>query len=392
MKKTATIILLAVMQLAFSCVYPYDTQLEGEDMDIVVLEGDIVIGGNSSVRISKVNTFSDENSYGEIKAVGSAWVEDDQGTIYKPSSGDNTGYMVIPTENAVPGRKHRIKAQVEGKTYVSDWIESLTPPGIEDISFSLSKDSTMVEVRATLLPGSEGTGYIGLSFEETWEFHTAYECKYELDTLSWEVSERRSPYPNYWCWRSNNSAGLTLLDYTEIGIDKVEEFLVQSFLRTNERNHRRYSVKVNAVTLPAATYRYLKNLEDITNGSGSLFSPNPGEMSSNIACESDPDRRVMGYVVSSLQTSSRAFLDSRYYSPTTPYTGYLYIPERTMATPPDMELFEFEYSLGSYPVDFMSLPRGENGQDVEGVYWGPFRCVDCIADGGTKQKPDFWDQ
>ena len=236
-------------------------------------------------------------------------------------------------------------------------------------------------MEAAVNGGEAATGYIGLTYEETWEFHTDYLCRYELDTTRWRVYERTTEYPNYWCWANAASTDMTLVDYTQISGDRIVEFPLHSFPRTSGRNHKKYSIKVNAVTLPAATYRYLKNLQDITQGSGSLFSPNPGEMASNIICESNPDLSVLGYVTTSLSTSKRAFLDSRYYTPLMPPTNYLFISEN----------FKEDYEYGYYPVDLMILPRGENGEDVEGVYWGPLRCIDCIEAGGTKEKPDFWE-
>ena len=378
MKKS--LIIIASLFVLASCVYPYEATLKGTEQDIVVLEGSIVVGGVSTVKISKMRPI-DTDSFIPGKTKGTAWVEDDQGGRYNSSSTEASNLINIPMENARSGRKYRMMATVEGETYASDWMDIVPPPVIEDVTFSSSNRSTDVIVGVTLNGGEAATGYIGLTYEETWEFHTDYLCRYELDTTRWRVYERTTEYPNYWCWANAASTDMTLVDYTQISGDRIVEFPLHSFPRTSGRNHKKYSIKVNAVTLPAATYRYLKNLQDITQGSGSLFSPNPGEMASNIICESNPDLSVLGYVTTSLSTSKRAFLDSRYYTPLMPPTNYLFISEN----------FREDYEYGYYPVDLMILPRGENGEDVEGVYWGPLRCIDCIEAGGTKEKPDFWE-
>ena len=31
-------------------------------------------------------------------------------------------------------------------------------------------------------------------------------------------------------------------------------------------------------------------------------------------------------------------------------------------------------------------------EDGSEIGWGPLSCIDCVAAGGTKEKPDFWDE
>ena len=52
MKKIAT--LLAVLSLATACIYPFQPDFENEDVlgDILVVDGNILIGEESTVRIS----------------------------------------------------------------------------------------------------------------------------------------------------------------------------------------------------------------------------------------------------------------------------------------------------------------------------------------------------
>ena len=77
----------------------------------------------------------------------------------------------------------------------------------------------------------------------------------------------------------------------------VSGYPLLSFPRTDNRNHRRYCVNVKARTLSPKTYRFLKNLQDISSGGDNLFTPEPGEIAGNLHCESDPDRMVLGYVL-----------------------------------------------------------------------------------------------
>jgi len=89
---------------------------------------------------------------------------------------------------------------------------------------------------------------------------------------------------------------------------------------------------------------------------------------------------VLGYALFSFATSKRAFLDSRYLKPSPPAAL-------------DYPLANFY--TGLWKIGYLPLVENKPGYDpkVEGPYgWGPRRCYDCTAAGGTKTKPDDWDE
>ena len=178
MKKLIAIITIFVGLT--SCIYPYDPDIKGTEDDILVLQGNIVAGGMSSVYLSWVRPLG-EGRY-IPQAMGTAWVEDDEGKVYGPTSQEPSSGIQIPMDNASAERKYRMKAEVGENVYFSDWLEPMAPPEIEDVSFRISVDSAMVEVTVTLNGGEQGTGYVGLTFDETWEFHADYQGQYYLDT------------------------------------------------------------------------------------------------------------------------------------------------------------------------------------------------------------------
>ena len=66
-----------------SCVYPYNVDLEDEQKYIPVLEGDIIVGGVSTVNLSTVTSLYDIDPYqGVIR--GRVRIEDESGRTYEP--------------------------------------------------------------------------------------------------------------------------------------------------------------------------------------------------------------------------------------------------------------------------------------------------------------------
>lgn len=384
MKKIFAYIVLCIT-LA-SCVFPFEATLDGTTEDVITFEGRIVVGGVSTIRFSKVYT-SEDNDFVTIE--GTAVIEDENGKEYKSSQAVPSSYLEIPMEDADPDLKYRMKAEVNGKTYVSDWLDSLEPPIIKNVS--ISPDDTDVNVILEMDSGKDATGYIGVAYNETWEFHTEFKSLYYAEKISMSKIEYRlrpEEYENYWCWRIVSHPGTTLVDYADTWKDGSGEFRLQSFPRSNERNHKKYCIEIKAVTLTEPAYIFLKNLQKISEGDRSLFSPNPGEVSSNVFCESDPDQKVTGYVIASQVASTRVFMDSRFYKPEAPSIVSLFLPN---PREPNTREISVDFQRENLPVDSLSLPKGNYGRFISAFYWAPLRCVDCIVAGGTKEKPDYWD-
>ncbi len=365
-----------ILAMVSSCIYPYDPDLEDRSDEVVVIEGSIVIGGNATARLSKMSPLS--GSATPAYVTGTVTVEDDGGNVYASSAGPGQT-VTIPMKDASPDGKYRMRAVVDGKEYVSDWMTALSPPEIKSVSFTADDD--LVYVTASLDGGKDPTGYLALSFEETWEFHVDFICWYQLDTMNWKMSRRNEMYPNYWCWKTESSKVTTLVDYSEMEGNRVESFPVRQFSRFDNRNHRKYSINIKAFTLPKETYRYLKNMNEHSSGGGSLFTPNPGEMVSNVRCESDPGQAVVGYVTAALVSSHREFIGDEYFKYVAPQLTSLVIPRESE--------FMYYYHQGYYPIDNMVFDFGD-GNVQTGTAWGPLRCIDCVVAGGTREKPDFW--
>ena len=392
MKKTLHI--LATLLCAASCIYPFDPVVDQAPEGVLVVEGDIIIGGTSKVRLGMMSSLYSNTLSGAAVDMNAAdvWIEDDTGTVYKgdpegPGGAIYYGWSpysyqyVMATENAPGDRKYRVCVDALGARYSSDWTLPLEAPVIRDIKFTA--DDFNVTVSVSLDGGPQSTGYALLTYDETWEFHTEYLLQYEVDTMSWSVQQPIKPplQPNYWCWRHVDKEVLDPLDFTGRNEDGVTDYPLLSFARIDDRNHRRYCVNVKARTITKGTYRYLHNLDEGSLGGGDLFTPNPGEIQGNVRCETEPERMALGYVTTSRMASRRAFLDSRYHrTPQPNYELLNYLLQR------DFPKF---YEDGYLPL--IENPHTEYDPRVEGAYgWGDARCYDCVAAGGTKEQPDYW--
>ena len=379
--------ILAVSLCAAACIYPYDPDIQEAPEGVLSVDGNISIGDASTVRLGFLYSMKYFNS-GNSEDLYSAhvWVEDDSGEnypgeLYASASSaygwySNPSYL-IHTENARADRRYRLCIEVLDATYVSDWTDVPAPPVIREIGFTA--DDENVTVTVSVDGGEDGTGYLLFSYDETWEFHADYIPSYEVDTRSWTISEGDPDYSHYWCWQYRTNDLIYPVDYTSMEQQGLTAYPLYSFPRQDNRNHRRYCANIHAKTLTPASYRFLKNIVSTTDGGDNLFTPNPGEIPSNIRCETHPERSVYGYALFSRSVSKRAFLDERYYIHTYP-RGLIY---------PTSDYYPQYYGQGYLPLD--KNPKSDYDPQFEGEYgWGARYCWDCTAAGGTQKRPDFW--
>ena len=389
MKKNLSI--LALFLCATACIYPYTPDLDEAPEGVLAVDANISIGDVSTVRLSTLLSVwpSDQAFIPDIRDAR-VWVEDDMGDTYVGTPTQSyLGYydyfspgnplFSIPTENAPADRRYRLCIDALGAKYTSDWTDIAAPPVIRKIDFSA--DDRTVSVNISVDGGAEATGYVLFTYDETWEFHADYVPSYAVTALGpfIMIEETEPDYSRYWCWRSIDNKQLFPVDYSSMSSSGLTSWPIFQFSRRDNRNHRRYCVNIKARTLSKETYRFLKNLEINTGAGDNLFTPTPGEIPSNLHCESDPERTVLGYVLFSQTASKRAWLDSRYMQTAQLY-GLLY---------PTQDRYKDFYDTGFLPLVKLLPEEIEEGMGEYG--WGPRICYDCTAAGGTQEKPDFWD-
>ena len=391
MKKFLIILLLS--QLVTACIYPYTPDLKEAPEKVLTVDANISVGEASTVRLGTLTPVYPDSDYTPTDLSGAkVWVEDDAGTVYPGTSAKSYyGYAVdyyfrdispiftIDTENAPADRRYRLVIEALGNTYVTDWNTLSKAPEVKDIEFKADDYSVFVYV--TVDGGEDATGYMLLSYDETWEFHVDYLPMYDYNPEYGFITElEQIDQSKYWCWRYHDNMRTIPINYTALSGSGITGYRLYSFARSDNRNHRRYCTNIKAKSLSRETYRFLYNLETNTNGGDNLFTPNPGDIPSNLRCETDPEKSVLGYAIFSRTFSKRGWLDSRYQS---------YSPSYALVYPLKESYLTY-WQSGYLPLD-KRMP--EEVKENEGEYgWGPRTCYDCTAAGGTLEKPAYWNE
>lgn len=392
MKKFIHIAALAATLMAVSaCIYPFEPELDAQDSRLVV-DGDIHIGGISTFSFSRVYPLDDKDySPAPIRVTG--YIEGEDGSrldqrswpsAYGPTDIGyweywETNFLSFDTTDLPAGQRYRLHFEdmESGEVYESDWLEVCAAPTIDDMSYIL--DEERGELNVALSMHCNGHSHFRWSFVEDWEFHTEIRTFYYYEPTTNEILRFPEDENSYYCWSRYESPEIKIFSTSDQVDDRFVDLEFHRIPRKDRRLQIMYHITVHLEAMDENAYKYWQNILDNSQGQGTIFSPTPSQMSGNIHCISNPSVPVIGYISAAVQTTGGMYYDNAvedFYE--MPYPEHI----ETIRVKP--EEYYMYYRMGYAPLD-MVLGDGPPGYD-----WAPRRCVDCRANGGTKDKPAGW--
>lgn len=398
--------LAAMLLSAAACIYPYEVDIQHNGELPLVIEGDIHVGGITTVRLSYVQPFN--TSSADAKgAYGVGYIEGEDGTrIYQydpyvqmpdyPIDGMDPIHYSIPskvltfhTEDLPTTQKYRLHLETfdlekgsVSNTFESDWLTPLPAPTIDALTYSHHPDYE--ELWIGLSMHCHGAHYFRWTFSETWEYHSDISTRLEYKPASESIGNYDGPNL-YYCWASTESSQINIFSTANQIDDRFEELAFHTIPLSDRRLQVVYRIDVTLEGLSEDAYNYWNNIRQLSDGQGSIFSPTPSEMASNIHCISNPDVQVMGYLNAAVQAEGRMYYDNAledYYKPGRPFERH---DQKVNAHRADSMAFWYQHGY---------LPHSEVYEDFSGrpthYMWAQRICIDCRALGGTKEKPADW--
>ncbi len=232
----------------------------------------------------------------------------------------------------------------------------LHTPEIDTVSYIQKQKDGTVFFRISTHDEESGSRFFLWNYVEDWEIWAdIYYCGAPAD---------------YFCWKNDVSS-------YKIGSTESlpENRLVNKELYQcdpqNDRFSVLYSVVVFQKSLSKEAYEYYQNKMKLNEDMGGLFTPQPFEITGNIACITDQSKKVMGYVEVIKNTAQKR----------------IFVPRDSITRQPVVT------NCKALSLDYVT----KNNIDVTGMImlceeggWTYPSCTKCRTKGGTKNKPDFW--
>ena len=384
------LVFLAMMSV--SCIYPFTPESE-DGSGALVIEGDILIGKETVISVSRTAPISDPDGY-KAPPAGKVWVENDAGAVFNGVEDPKTpGRYTVDTRSAdtSPNYCLHFLDSESGKEYVSAWERVCSAPVIDSLSYNLDYDRSKLNIALSMHALKES--YFKWSYVEDWEYHSLYYSQIKfipiydyvhgIRTIVDGRIEKRDYYDNiYACYKHGESTQIMTFSTENQTDDRFVDLEFLPIPRDDFRISYLYKITVDLEPLTKDAYLYWENIKGNSEYNGNLFAPNPSELVGNIRCLQEPDEMVMGYVnVAQIARKDLvvSHLKANFYMSSEPVS-------ETASVLLDKSQYVTYFVKEEYlPYNYYMFPG-----NVNETYWAPARCVDCKLLGGTYERPEGW--
>lgn len=378
----------ALLLSAAACVFPYPVEI-GQDGDLpLVIEGDIKVGGTTTLTLSHVRPLKKgAGSLGRLSVEG--YIEGEDGTRIEGQSlprETDERRITFNTEQLSGGQRYRLHLEtVSGnngnkEVIESDWLEVTQAPVIDGLTYSHHPE--FEELWIGLSMHCQDGHHFRWSFSEEWEYHSDDLSTLQYNPANGLIIDYLEPI-KYYCWSSRNSGKINIFSTTNQTDDRFEDLAFHTIPLNDLRLQTMYRLTVRLSAMSEDAYNYWDNMQKNSEEQGSIFSSTPSEMESNLHCLTNPTLQVIGYVSAAVEVSSRIVYDNS--------LNQFYIkPHHTKREEhfaPNDSLTNRSWLYKGY------LPYLGDGNFLETpvtVTWVPGSCVDCTQNGGSLTGPEDW--
>ena len=377
--------LILACVIIYGCITRYDPPGVKSFTKLLVVEG-IITDSITTIRLSRSVALSESLNYALVND-GEVYVECDDGSVSEVSLFAGNGAYKIRTGKLNPDRQYRIKVNLDGETYRSEFLTPLMTPDFE-LSWVQRANRALVSIQVSTQDTLKQSAYYLWSYLEDWEFTARLWVDSFCVNFEWVPHDISAPGNRYYCWKKDSSRIFILGNAERMIGNEIKDREIMSFFASSERVSLLYHIAVKQHLIRKEAYAYYANLQKNIEQAGSIFTPIPAEIPGNLYCVTSPDLPVIGYVEVSTTVVQKKFIEAKDVYIGTAYDVenikedcYYYNKKGFFQPPPECyNTVSIQWAVINPSVWFLSRIR---------IDYNPI-CVDCIKAGGTKDKPEWW--
>lgn len=366
-----------------SCIYDYnpkDESLPGLMEPHFVIDGDIIVGGFTKIKLGFTETLLGETK--DLPTGITVAVESEEGEyIYGALADDVENLVEIDTRNLKTNGSYRLCVSVPGRgEYISEYKQVVLTPPIDTITWSMSRDSSYVDIEVSTHTDGDETLYCKWNYDENWESPSYYQPRLRYDRKTErliDLTEEEKVERSY-CWSEAHSSYVLIANTERLEDNIISKFVVNKIAPTDTRVRGLYSINIVQRALDKEAYSYWAELQRNMQSTGGIFSAQPTELKGNIVSLSNPSEDVIGYISVTTTTEKRVFIDwseIKFFS-----TGC----SLNLIDAGDKIMMTNYYRQGYVPVSYSEAL----GEKVK-AFWTVLQCADCRSYSNSI-RPDFW--
>ncbi len=387
MRGLANIVLIMTLGVfAFSCVETYWPSLGGKYEDALVVEGLITDKPGPYEVLLSVSTDVNEPKYIPYNSC-TVRIKDDLGDVEMLKEVDPGRYVTHANGlRGEAGRSYQLSIDTpKGKRYESPFqmLEAALP--IDSVywhvemreSYGLDHDLEGYQIYLNTAKASRDSTYLMWQLNATYKYNSIHRVRYVFDGQMKRVGTTDTLHT---CWRTDPVKEIITFTTRHLSEPRLLGFPLKYVSTETRELSIRYSLLIEQLQITKTAYEYWQSLREQMAEESSLFTKQPYQIKGNISNPDDENDVVFGFFTVAGQTEKRVFLDppegANFYYPTdcNMYTDDLYTMLYSMRSEWPVLLAGKVTEYGTQPA----LPGSKS-------------CIDCTANGGTIEPPDFWE-
>ena len=381
--------LFVLILLTTGCISEYNANQSSTVSKILIVSGNIIANSDLTFFISESFSLNSPDVPDE-SFVNNANLTIIGSNGYQSSAAINQGKGVYrmrvgELENDV---EYGVEIQYNGDIYQSTLSKPLQTPEIDSVSMVQPEKYGAISVYVSTHDDITESKFFAWDYMEDWETVASIQTMIFLNPA--DNTFFTSPSATlYYCWKKDKSEGFVFNSSESLKENRIIDQQLFQCSSSNDRFSVLYSINVTQRAISKNAYEYYQIRKKMNEEMGGLFTPQPSELTGNITCITNPAKKVMGYVnVNKNTTQKRIFVYPYQITREGPIPcGYVshsdvvaYIKARGIT-------FADYYRTGMRPAgeaNTIDYP------EIIPIMWASSYCTECTANGGTKDKPDFW--
>lgn len=291
--KSRIILYLTLLSCLFSCVDEYNAALPLNDQKLLVVEGNIVSDQLCTFYLTHTVPINDNHqdyrvSGADVKVCGT------DGSTWNAKSRQTNQYQVNVGKLNNDVQYWLEIRLLDGTTYSTLPTTPSQAPEIRLTTYKNDQDpNPSMEVRLEVTDSRQPM-HLRLSYQEWWEIKTPERSQYVTAT-EWVGDHYETFLQNhgYGTFTNKEDIFLNTEDFTDC---HVRDFPVYSRVITSPKLSKLYYSQVTCQAVSEEEFRYEEARRKQSDEMGGLFTPQPGNLPSNIRCTSNSNCRALGFV------------------------------------------------------------------------------------------------
>ncbi|MBD2699894.1 DUF4249 domain-containing protein [Spirosoma sp. BT702] len=353
--------------LVGGCVDPYRPPEIASPASYLVVNGffNSAPGTTTTIRLSRTQNLTDfKTPTAETKAI--VTIEAQSKAVYTLNEGTPGSYTLAGV-TPVSGDTYRLHIKTRGTDYYSDYVPVVKTPPIDSISWDVVDDG--LQISANTHDPQNNTRYYRWEFDATWEYYSRFYSSLELKNN--QIVGRQIPINR--CWNSESSTNIITTSTVRLKQDIVSKYPLTFIPGTSLKLESRYSILVRQSSLTQSGFEYYDQLAKITQNIGSIFDPQPSQITGNIKSSASATDLVMGFFRVGNVETKRIFITKSQLPVWYTITGQEGCEIDTLGLGDILD--SRPAIIEPYNKLYLTTPE---------------YCADCRLRGGVLTKPDFW--